>query len=300
MGAQPRAVDAAPARAPGYSFLSIVERVEDPNVGRDLDGIAWDPEGCLAVPPRAIPCSTSVAGFADDLPTLPAQQEADPILLWYAETCTTLGYRARDWVGRVRRGLTATESYQLAQEVWDGAIADAANLVNRWLAGDPAWSNRVTSVGSPLAADLCLGRIETALGKTLNGQRGMIHVTPQVLSWLYTAGTIRREGALWLTAMDNVVVSDAGYHTGNGPATASLGNPATSTQFMYATPMMRVRLGPVITFPESPDDVAAVTRNTNDITVYAARHAIVEWNHCTHLAAEVNLATPNTQMSDAS
>ena len=185
--------------------------------------------------------------------------------------------------------MQASESYQLANELWDGAVtqAETPDLDNRWLAAADALSDTVTN--GPSAVATALACVEQGLAETLYGQQGMVHVTPSVLQHLAARAYVRQDGNVWVTPMGHVVVADAGY-SGSGPD----GAPASTSQWMYGTSFIQIRLGPVEIIPGTLDDArglaAAMDRQLNDIVVYAGRLAGYQWsNHCAHIAAEVDI-----------
>lgn len=279
-----RTVDPAPARPPRYSFLDLVAEVDDDH--RFTEGIRWIPETVGGGQIGAIdPTRGNLASREGDAQSVPTELTADPILLWYGESASTLGMFGRDFEGRVRRGLAATESYQAALEFWDGAIANANSHGQNWLAS--LESDRLTDIsGGAVDVQVAFGAIEAGLAAALDGQPGLIHCTPQVLVHAHAERCIIREGNLWRSVMGHLVVADAGY-SGNGPGDAE---PADSTsQFMYATSQLRVRLGPVTVNPM--ESRVGVDYPDNDVIVLAHRPAVVEWNENVHLAAEVNIGT---------
>lgn len=158
---------------------------------------------------------------------------------------------------------------------------------NRVLAGPAADSDTVTTAAAdPIDALACLTQ---GLAETLRGQQGMVHVTPQLLTYLQGAQVITRQGNLWVTGMGHIVVADAGY-TGDGPGGAAAG----ASQWAYATPVVQVRLGPVETAPTNMTEAAqlaqATDRDVNTMLVFAYRLAGFQWTaECAHLAAEVAL-----------
>lgn len=283
---------APPARAPQYGLIAAAPVIDD---GALPTGWAFTPEGCGNSGKLPILCAGNTTdmqlGSEDGSDWNGATIEGDAIWIYAEDRCSSLGSRNRDWQGRARRQLTAVESYELADELWSGTVTQAAtpDLENRWLAGPAAQSDTLTSSGvTPVAA---LGCITQGLAEGLKGQQGMVHVTPQLLQHLAADSIITKQGNLWVTAMGHIVVADAGYD-GSGPD----GVAASTTQWMYGTPMIRVRLGTVEVIPGDLSDARnlaiALDYPVNTIAVYAGRLAGYQWdNECVHLAAEVALAT---------
>lgn len=283
--AQLRAVvDAPQARPPAYGLIAAAPIIDAGDL-RWAGGWEFQPEGCTPGGADSIACAGNVGAMtpADRASTI----NGDPILLYASDECSTFGFEAHDFEGRARRALAATESYQLALELWEGAVNTADGLSNKVLAGPAAGSDTVTSGAvDPVIALAC---VESGLASALYGGQGMIHMTPQMLTLMAADDAIMKQGNLWVTANGHIVVADAGY-TGSGPVSVG---PTTSSQWIYGTPVLSVRLGPVETIPGSLDEArnlaAAMDRTINDILVFAARLAGVVWpNECAHVAAEVN------------
>jgi hypothetical protein len=279
-------VQAPQARPPRYGLLAAAPTVDDGDLRALAGGWEYQPEACGLSGRDSIACAGNVAAM-DPSGQRPGIIEGDPIWLWAGDECSTFGFAARDWQGRARRQLAATESYELAAELWDGTVATADGLANPFLASAGANSDTVTNgAADPVDALAC---IEQGLAELLRGQQGMVHVTPQLLTHLRAADAVAREGTVWTTTMGHIVVADAGY-SGAGPGGAAAG----ASQWAYGTSMIQVRLGPIEVIPGSLDDArnlaAAMDRSVNDIVVLAGRLAGLQWaNDCAHVAAQVDL-----------
>lgn len=288
-----QAVDAPPARPPRYSLLIAAPSITDSV--RWQAGVTFAPEGCGDGGRVAIDC----IGGTDPIDPAenPEWATSDAFAVWAADRCSTFGRAARDYAGRARRQLEATQSFQIAAEVWGGSLVGEPILlgsseVNENLPLTDVSSDRVTTTAvAPVDA---LAMVVGALGACGQGRQGMIHVTPQVLEHLITNSAVYRDAGLWYSAMGHLIVADDGYD-GSGPG----GVPASTTQFIYGTSMMQVRLGEIMTVPSEPESgeidwPAAVDPYTNLVTVIAQRPALVEWDRCCHIAAEVNIPVPAT------
>lgn len=281
-------IQAPQARPPRYGLLAAAPTVDDADLRVLAGGWEYQPEACGLSGRDSITCAGSTQGVMDAADQRPGVLEGDPLWLWAADECSTFGFQARDWQGRARRQLAATESYELAAELWDGTVTAADGLANPYLASAAADSDTVTSAAAdPVDALAC---IEAGLARYLRGQQGMVHVTPQLLTHLRAAQAISREGTVWTTSMGHIVVADAGY-SGAGPGGAAAG----ASQWAYGTSMVQVRLGPVEMIPGTLDDArslaAAMDRAVNNVVVVAGRLAGYQWaNDCAHVAAEVDLA----------
>lgn len=273
-------VEAPPATPPLYGLV-----IAAPDLGDSFPeetyaaGFKFAPEGCGDAGRVAVDChghnGTRAPGSNG------AIIEGDPFLVWATDQCSTLGFAARDFEGRARRQLAASESFQIANELWTGDLAIADGLANRYLT-DSASDTVTSSAGTPTAS---LGALVAALGAAQHGMTGMIHVTPQVLVLLAADWAVYRDGNIWRTPMGHRVVADDGYD-GSGPG----GTPASATQWMYATSTIRVGRG-AVDIPGTFDE--NVNRDTNYVRIYAQRLALYEWtSECAHFAAEVAVPVP--------
>lgn len=244
-------------------------------------GFAYSPVGCGDGGLDTI-CPTP--DFVKEACANPELVEVQPFYVYAADKCSTFSFRERDYFDRAAQKLAAVESYFIEQEF----MSDTLSLGNPHVI-DPSVEIVTDGPTSPATA---LAALEDGLANCMRGNRAMIHVRPGMLILLEASHVIRREGNVWLTAMDNIVVPGRGY-----PGSAPDGSPATPTsQWMYATSMVTVLRDTVQLLPrpvERTDDnpmgipQSAVTRSTNDITVVAERIVAVTFDpSCCVLAAE--------------
>lgn len=276
----PAVVEARPAAPPRVGLipsLGGLQAVTDNSTElRWGNGLSFNPEGCDASgtydPCQAAP-NLDTAADSDR-----GVIDAEPFVVWASDKCSTFDGE-RDWRGRAERALNACVSMQVARELWTGDLSTARGFDNRFLASQA--SDVVTSAAAtPTAALACL---EQGLSQCACGQRGMIHATPQVVTYWAALNLVRREGQWLLTSLDTIVVPDAGYD-GSGQYGQSQ---ATGSSWAYATGMVDVRLGPVEVFAREPAEQVDRTKNTR--LAIAQRLAAVTWDGCCHLAAEMDL-----------
>lgn len=281
-----------PATPPVYGLLVAAEVLNDPDM-RWADGMTWAPEAGLNnvySGVQLLDCGSNADRNADNADGV-SDRTMDPLVVWSASVCSTFGEAARDWVGRATRQLLAVQSYYVAAELWDGAQADAASNGNEWLTGGNAEvEDSFSTAAAPVNALACVERV---LAQNLYGQRGMVHMTPQLLTILVAEGAVYRDGRLWVTPNGHIVVADAGY-SGNGP---NGDNAGATYQWIFGTDMISVRLGPVEVLPGSMDDAAAraaaIDRTVNTVRVYADRLAAYQWDALTAVSAKVNVGICN-------
>lgn len=285
-------VQAPQISPPRISLLTAADVVEESGDGRWIGGHSYAPETCagfLGEGPRAgntglISCE---AVYAITPPDSSPIIEVDPFAIWAADKCSTWNRKERDYYGRARRNLLATEAYLIERELMLNTLGTNSPYIL-----NPA-NSFVSMTTVAVSAMQALSRIERDGSATYRG-RFLIHVRPNVLTLLVSAGVVRREGNVWLTPMDNIIASGAGY-PGTGPEDEPV---STTSEWIYATEMVQIRRGPVFYTPEpaqKTDDnpqgipTSAIDRSTNDIMVVANRIASVSLNPaCGILAAEVN------------
>lgn len=258
-----QAIEAPPAQPPLYSLLQAAETIEDG--ARWQLGVIWSPEQqdgghavaahCAGNNPEGKPPQTN-----------PMRNTADPITVYAEDHCTTIGFEARDFEGRARRQLIATQSALIAHEFQMGVIRDAEGLNNVALR-----DGIEIGPGSQPIED-AIAMLEGALAVRFAGARSMIHVTPGTLTEMGRKNLIYQAGNKWLTFPGNIVVADAGYTAETTPEGAV---------FAYGTSMVQIRLSPVDLVPGSfPEAMAQATnRHTNFVELYAERLALVQLDH---------------------
>ena len=183
-----------------------------------------------------------------------------PYELYAIDRCST--YQDRDRWGRVTRKLLSGESTGIEAQLFsDPDSFGNPNLVSE--AADLA--------GAAVSAVHALAELEQALA-TVGNTRGMIHIRPGILTLLVADDALHREGNVYYTAMDNIVVPGRGY-LGTGPAGQAI---STTSEWMYAsTGVVVVRRSEIRYSPEMADpEYMRVDRAINDIEVRAERVAL--------------------------
>lgn len=193
-----------------------------------------------------------------------------------ASTGTLLFRRGEE---RALRKLDVAVPFNLEYELWTGSL----NVVGR---SNPSLQNSATTLAGPVTPMDAIALLEQAVatgdarGQQEGGFRYMIHMRPKVLDWLAANGDnnlMRREGNMWLTPMDNILVAGRGYpgtgpakDTGgvaNGPGIYAAGAAVTATsEWMYISPVVEIRMDEP--FPLSDDLKDLVRRDTNDVTFW--------------------------------
>lgn len=246
-------------------------KLDEPALGSDLHGS------------RAVDCFT-VADIrtAEGAPVV----QADPFQVFAVDFCSAM-IKDRDRQGRARRLLEATQSHSIAHEFWTGAQFATMGVDTPWL-GDassmaiwPSMSDGAAFTGTLpdlIGTGCCpnygaLGRIDAYLTRVLSNGRGMLHMTPEMLSLLLgaTSDWLRYEGGIYYTPNGHLVVADAGY---TGRVDSQLqGQLDADAEWIIATPLVEVVLGVVET---TPIDSSVFDRTVNDLVTIAQRDVLIE------------------------
>jgi len=276
-------IPSPPALPPRVSLLTSADVITDDS--RWVGGYGWVPESVdVAYGPNPIDCTE------DDIPTVRQCNaiQVRPFAIVGRDAGSTFERKTRDFYSRATRNLIASEAYIIEQQF----MVNTLNLETPYVL-DPAAPNMTTVTTAPLAPWHALANVEQAASQII-GERIYIHVRPHILIELAAATLIRREGNVWLTPMDSIVVPGRGY-----PGTGPNGEPvAPGSEWMYATGRVEIRRSEVMVFPEqdtvtdqNPFGVpaSAVNRQTNDIAVTAQRIVSVAFNsYAGVVAAEVD------------
>lgn len=208
-------------------------------------------------------------------------------------------------IEKVRAQLAWGESKALEHELWTGEAGQASGYQNMSLiypdAGqvdelailNPGYVPASQTPSQAVAVDLITGLslLGQALANHGNGQRGMIHVTPQVAE-IAAAGGLWEEdtrgggSVLRTKGRGDLLVVGSGY-PGTGPGGDT---PAANHVWLHATGLVQIRLGPVDILPAKGDFIHAVTRTSNStITHIAERTAAVYWDGLDYASVLVDL-----------
>lgn len=277
-------VPTPPLLPPRVSLLTAAD-VLDNDTPRWEGGHAYFPETCEAAHIDTV-CPTPDA-YGNEAST-PDQIEINPFFIYAIDKSSTFNRKSRDFYGRAERNILASEAYLLEQEL----MSDTLGLGNPAILSPTVAKTTVTT--SALAPWHALAQVEQAAAQLLIGERVLIHMRPHILIELASASLIRREGNVWLTPMDSIVVPGRGY-----PGTGPTGQPVVDgSEWIYATGRVQIRRGPIEFLPdreeadgENPNGVpkSAINRQTNDIAVAAQRIVSVSFNpNCAVIAAEVD------------
>lgn len=272
-------VRALPASPPLISLLTSAEVLPEQST-RWEGGIAYESEICGTDRTGVFPgCDVEAIVVDPGADTI----EIEPMVAWAADSCSPAA--ARDWEARARRKLASCESSLIESELWRGTVSRAQSFTNKYLASNDA----IEVAAAPVDPAPALACLEQALSSCNCGVQGMIHATPQVITYWISANLVYRDGSKLYTHLGTVVIPGSGYD-GSGPALTPNGAPVAATDgsiWAYATSMVHLRLGPVATIPGSMG--GAMDRTTNTVTFWAQRVYVAGWD-CCHFAAPIDLA----------
>lgn len=274
-------ISAPSPRPPKYGLVATAPTIDDQQEWHD--GARFAPEGCNASGRVAVGCRGDTTEL--DSNANPAVIGFDPFVVYATDWCSSFGFQSRDYKGRAQRALLAAQSFQIADELWSGSLNDDATSPtdNRELV-DPSSDVLTNGAVSPLDALAC---VEAGLASYGQGRQGMVHVTAQMLPYLVNNYVVRLDGTTYVTPNGHLLVPDAGYD-GSGPLLNGAPQPALTSQWMFGTSMLYLRMSDI----EVPGDYTTnLDRSTNTVTFYAQRMVGVEWgDECAHVAAEINIA----------
>jgi hypothetical protein len=278
-------VPTPPLLPPRVSLLTAAD-VLDNDTPRWEGGHAYFPETCDRASVDTV-CPSE--GQYGDVTSTPDQVEVNPFFIYATDQSSTFNRKTRDFPGRASRNVLASEAYWLEHELMLNSLALPGNPYIL----DPAVV-KTTVTSSAIAPWHALARVEQAAATDLPGERILIHVRPKILLELAGANLVRREGNVWLTPMDSIIVPGRGY-PGTGPNGEA---PTWGSEWIYATGRVQVRRGSIEIIPgqvekttENPFGIPpqAINRQTNDIHVTAQRIVSVSFNpQCAVIAAEVD------------
>lgn len=261
-------------------------------------GYSFLPEGCAPgdiYPTCQVPSAEKTTWTTPMVPgaTIPEVRivEVTPFVVYTSYTTSTYSLKnSRDvdrLFQRLDERLAILTPYFMEQQLWH----DSAGLGNPKIA-DPSATTIWDSI-FPLQPGPAVAELEDVLASCNVGGNAAIHMRPSMLDYLVFSQMVRRVGNVWLTPMDTLVIPGRGYD-GTGPN----GEDGIDTDWMFTTPQVSYRLGPIVHIPEfgatSTEEAKlnvlrqATTRGTNDITVYAERYVSATFDPtCCRYAVQV-------------
>lgn len=278
-------------------------------------GLLEDNVGVPQLPPNAIPRLGGAIAYQaldvrqSDLETnsFDPCDEADADLLegdqvhWNSwgivegATCSTLSGlsgRLEETEARAETILAAKSSYLTEYSFWTGLVGGVQmnsglgwpNIPLTDSASSPNWVDLTPTDGEAGVVE-AFGLIHEYLAETLQGLRGAIHVSPQLLPYLQFYGLVMRDGFRLGTYLgDHLVIAGSGY-TGSGPGNVPQPD---NRSWIYATSMVRV----------GKSDIqvrGAYDRRNNRANAIAYRAVLAEFDGTAHAGVRVCLTDPGPE-----
>lgn len=223
------------------------------------------------------PCDTGTERLKAEGGVIPIP-EFGAFTVYLSETCTPRSF-GDDWENyrdRVVTAFLAVESQGVELELVSGAELP----LNPYL-GDTNLA--ILNSGAATAPALALGLLEDAIGET--GKKGLIHVSPKGLAALASSHLITVRSDRIETWNGTPIVVGDGYIDADPDAGTS---PSESTAWMFATGPVEIRRGPVFVNPPSIKE--ALNREQNEVSFYAERNYLVDWDTCLQAGVLIDLA----------
>jgi hypothetical protein len=173
-----------------------------------------------------------------------------PFAVYASEECSAFGIPAAELLDRAKQKLLVGEAWSIERELWFGtattnfSFADAGSI----------------SLGTGLHPLEGFSEVDSAVARDRGDGRGMVHLTTRTFDYLQQYGLFRREGNVWLSPHDNIVVPGRGYGDADTP-------------FIYGHPgIIQIVRSEVMTVPDTAEGLeATMNRRTNDLWVVAER-----------------------------
>lgn len=281
------AVPSPPPRVPRYGLVASVggevgvadfmrRNASEGGANRWEAGYEFVPDDCTsATNDAADPCDINEFVPAD----LPDMSTWRPVQIWDGVKCSTFSNNSDDLRRRAEAKLLASTSIKLEDEVWNGTRSAAAGFGNAKLRDATAL---MASAAQPMGQGL--GIIQQVLGERMGESRGMIHGTVMTASMLQAHGFLRSEGGLLLDAFDNIFVAGAGY---DGSSPGGVVDATYETAWVYATPMVDVRMSEVLAGTRQMAEM--LSPNENVVSAVAYRMVSASWSNCALLGIKLDL-----------
>lgn len=273
----PTYVVSAPLQEPPLFSLLSTARVVDEADDHWLNGLGIMGNEC-ALAGLEDPC---VSGGSDIRTTsaITAVVDSPAFTVWTNIKCTTRSYKFADLMALAKQHFTAVESQAVETMLMSDPVAiGVQNLRGQNAAPAPTIINAT-------AQTTVEGIAQLELSIAGFGARGMIHVSPALLTAMAAKQLIVEDNGKLRTRMGTLVVPGYGY-VANTPA----GQAATGTQeWAYATPLVELRRTQLYTVPD--EDSQAVDRTVNDLTVHVERHYAIATQRCPQSAIKIDRAT---------
>lgn len=183
-----------------------------------------------------------------------------PFVIYATDDCSSYGSATTDFLDRAKQKLAVNEAWSIERMLWDGDPSiDGFSFVDTGIAP-------LDTGAHPL---LGFALLDSTVAENRTDGRGMIHMTTKVFDLLQQYNLFRREGNIWLSPLDNIVVPGRGY-SGNGPDDE---DESATSSWMFGHPgIIGIARSEVMTLPENDDElIRQMDYRHNDILALAER-----------------------------
>jgi hypothetical protein len=290
-------VDGPPPLPPVYGLLQAAERpaagvrlipdVDERGVDRWGNGVEvypYPPDCAEVFDPCAPGTVQEAKGFGSDL----EHPQFGAMTVWVPVSCTAQSIGDQEaYKARAVAVLAAVEGAAVARELMTG---DKMPLQPNFSDGDGVFPNG-DSVTTPQRG---LALLEAEIARSC--RQGLIHLSPQLATFLRDRWAIDEKDGVLRTANGIVVINDFGYVDGATPNTHA--GPVGDEEWMYATGPIDIRRSEVFVVPENVSEaldrgLGATNDRTNEITYRAERLYLADWD--THVQAAVRVDPCRTE-----
>lgn len=258
---------------PRSSLLTAAEVITDSTV-------RWE-GGYVTVPPMNSYFGTYVLSVCGDYTNLASPRNSDcepiltdPFVIYSSEATSSFNRQKKDLYQSTLDNLLAIEPYYVESEFLFNSLGSNSpylfNPANNFM---PA----TTSSAGPFSVADGIGFMDFGIQNTvIEAMRPMIIVSRRMMAHLTKNLVVRREGNLWLSPSDHVVVPVAAFN-GLGPNGQA---PTLTTEYIYAVTGVQIRRSEIVVIPERVDPTdgnpfgypaSAVDRSNNNIAVTTQR-----------------------------
>ena len=207
-----------------------------------------------------------------EIPEQPEAQLFAAFTVYLADRCAARGIGTDDALTeRARLSLLAVEQWAVEQELVSGGVMTA----NPYLADGNA---TLLMSGAAVAADEALALLEAAIGDSRRA--GVIHAGRATASAWSSLGGLRVQGEKLLSGLSTPIAAGGGYQNTVPDGEGGLSD---TQEWAWATGPVEIRRSEVEVFPGTLAE--ALDRETNEVTYYAERNYLVDWD--TQLQAAV-------------
>jgi hypothetical protein len=275
-------IDGPPPAAPLYGLLQaaeapaagvrIVPDADDRGIERWLNGVEVHPYPVTQAEVWDACRSGSEGGTKSEGDAVPLP-DFGAMTVYLTDQCTA--YQVPDdaaFKARAALALAAVEGAAVEREFLTGDTL----LLNPHLSdgnGDFPNGDTATSPQNGLAL------LEAEIARS--GKQGLVHVSPQVQTFLRDHLAIDLKNGIWRTANGIVVIPGFGYVDGATPTGHAA--PGATEHWIYATGPIDIRRSEIFVLPETRAEaldrgVGATNDRPNLITYRAERYYLVDWD----------------------